>query len=284
MPGPVGLGAGRCYSRKVPKKVTRARFGAASPDIDVPNPLLLLILAGVGLLAGFVDAIAGGGGLLTVPALLLAGLPPVGALATNKLQSAVGTAMATATYWRGGFVALRPLLPAIGATFAGSFAGALLVEHVDVTRLAVAIPLLLIPIAGYFLFAPRLADSDAAARLPFARFVPVMGCLVGFYDGAFGPGTGSFLTLGFVLLFGLGLTRAAAHTKVLNLTSNLAALALFIPSAQVIWPIALVMALGQLAGGYLGALTGIHFGSRLIRPLIVLVSIALAARQLLGAH
>ena len=107
-----------------------------------------------------------------------------------------------------------------------------------------------------------------------------MGFVIGFYDGGFGPGTGSFLTMGFVTLFGLGLTRAAGHTKVLNLTSNVGALALFIPAGDVIWPVAIVMAIGQVAGGYLGALTGIRFGAKLIRPLVVVVSIVLALRLL----
>jgi uncharacterized membrane protein YfcA len=107
-----------------------------------------------------------------------------------------------------------------------------------------------------------------------------MGGVIGFYDGVFGPGTGSFLTVGFVTLFGFGLTRAAGHTKVLNLTSNIGALTLFIPTGHVIWPIAIAMAIGQFAGGYLGAMTGIRFGARLIRPLVVIVSIALAIRLL----
>src|SRR6185437_15434897 len=118
----------------------------------------------------------------------------------------------------------------------------------------------------------------------FARFVPVMGALTGFYDGLFGPGTGSFLTAGFVTLFGFGVTRAAAHTKVLNLTSNLAALALFVFAGNVVWPAALAMMVGQVAGGYLGARTGIRFGARLIRPLVVVVSVVLALRLLFTGH
>lgn len=244
------------------------------------DPLLLLALGGVGLLAGFIDAIAGGGGMLTVPALLSAGLPPVAALATNKMQSVVGTAMATLTYWRRGFVSFKALLPAIAFTYAGSFLGALIVRRIDVSLLTIAVPVALIAIALYFLFAPNLSDADRSARLPFARFVPVMGALIGFYDGIFGPGTGSFFTIGFVMLFGLGLTRASGSTKLLNLTSNLAALAIFIPAGDVVWPAAMAMAVGQLAGGYVGARTGIRFGARVIRPLVVVVSIAMALKLL----
>src|SRR5690606_30139564 len=124
------------------------------------DPLVLLALAAAGMLAGFVDAIAGGGGMIGVPALLSAGLPPVAALATNKLQSVVGTGMAALTYWRRGLVSLKALLPAIALTYAGSLAGALAVRQVDVTLLDVAVPVALIGIALYFLFAPNLSDAD----------------------------------------------------------------------------------------------------------------------------
>jgi uncharacterized membrane protein YfcA len=244
------------------------------------DPLLLLALMGVGMLAGFVDAIAGGGGMIALPALLSAGLPPVAALATNKMQSMVGTGMAVVTYWRRGFVNLPSLIPAVALTFAGSLLGALTVSQIDTTLLDIAVPVALIAIALYFLFAPKLSDADKAARLPFGPLVPVMGFAVGFYDGVFGPGTGSFFTIGFVLLFGLGLTRATGSTKALNFISNLAALAIFIPQGHVVWPVAAVMALGQVIGGYVGARTGIRYGARVIRPLVVVVSIALAIKLL----
>ena len=244
------------------------------------DPIVLVALGGAGLLAGFVDAIAGGGGLIALPALLAAGVPPVVALGTNKVQSVIGTGIAAITYWRRGFVSLRALVLAIGCTLLAAFAGAYVVKQIDVSLLQVAVPITLIPIALYFLFAPKLTDENRHARLRFALFVPLMGAAVGFYDGIFGPGTGSFLTMGFVALFGLGITRAAGHTKILNLASNLGALALFIPSGDVLWPAAGAMAIGQLVGGYLGALTGIRFGARIIRPLVVLISMTLAIKLL----
>lgn len=242
--------------------------------------LTLVALGLVGLLAGFVDAIAGGGGLIAVPALLAAGLPPVTAFGTNKVQSVVGTIIAAITYWRGGFVSLRALRLAIPLTFAGAFLGALAVKSVDTSILSYAVPVALILIAIYFALSPRLTDQDSHARLNFAVFAPVMGFVIGFYDGGLGPGTGSFMTVGFVTLFGLGLTRAAGHTKVLNMISNLGALALFIPTGDVVWPVAAIMIAGQIVGGYLGARTGIRFGARLIRPLVVVISIGLALRLL----
>jgi uncharacterized membrane protein YfcA len=245
------------------------------------DPLILLALAGAGMVAGFVDAIAGGGGLIALPALLAAGVPPIAALGTNKLQSVIGTGAAALTYWRGGFISLRALALAMPLTFAASFVGAFVVKQVDTSLLSVAVPVMLIAIALYFLLAPRLTDDDRHARLRWEIFVPVMGAIVGFYDGLFGPGTGSFLTMGFVALFGLGVTRAAGNTKILNLCSNLGALTLFIPSGDVLWAAAGAMAVGQLAGGYLGALTGIRFGAKLIRPLVVVVSLILAGRLLI---
>ena len=244
------------------------------------DPLILLALAGVGMLAGFVDAVAGGGGMIGIPALLFVGLPPVSALATNKLQGVVGTAMAAVTFWRRGYVSLRALVPAIALTFAGSLIGALVVKRIDVSLLEVAVPIALIGIALYFLFSPNLSDADRTARLPFALAVPVIGFVLGFYDGIFGPGTGSFFTICFVTLLGLGVTRASGHTKVLNFTSNLAALVIFIPAGDVVWPAALAMAAGQLVGGYAGARAGIRFGARLIRPLVVVISITMAAKLL----
>jgi hypothetical protein len=241
---------------------------------------ILLLLAGAGMAAGFVDAIAGGGGLIGIPALLAAGVPPVAALATNKIQGIVGTSAAALTYWRRGHVNLRVLVWAIATTLAGSFLGALSVKSIDVSVLTVALPVALICVASYFLFAPRLTDNDRAARLDFARFVPLVGFFLGFYDGIFGPGTGSFFTICLVVLFGLGVTRATASTKTLNWVSNFGALLLFIPSGDVVWPAAIAMAIGQLAGGWLGALTGLRFGARLIKPFVVTVSLALAIKLL----
>lgn len=241
---------------------------------------LLLTLAAVGLIAGFVDAVAGGGGLIALPALLAAGVPPVAALATNKLQGSVGTFIATLTYWRKGLIDLKALGLAILLTFVGAYAGSFAVKVIDVSALRQVVPFALIAIALYFLFAPKLTDEDKAQRISRA-FIPVMGFVIGFYDGIFGPGTGSFFTIGFVALFGFGLTRATGNTKALNFTSNAASLALFIPAGDVMWPIALAMAAGQIAGGYLGAMMGLRHGAKFIKPLVVVVSIVMAINLLL---
>ena len=134
------------------------------------DPLILLALAGAGMLAGFVDAIAGGGGLIALPALLAAGVPPILALGTNKVQSAIGTGAAAITYWRKGFVSLPVLAVAIVCTWAASFLGAYVVKQIDTSLLSVAVPVMLIAIALYFLIAPKLSDDDRHARLQFSIF------------------------------------------------------------------------------------------------------------------
>ncbi|HHY48139.1 MAG TPA: TSUP family transporter [Alphaproteobacteria bacterium] len=242
---------------------------------------MLLLLGLTGFAAGFVDAIAGGGGLITIPVLVSVGLPPVAAFATNKLQSVIGTLIAATTYWRGGFLDLKAALAPMLVGFFGGLTGAFAVKQVDTGLLEHAVPIALLAIALYFTLAPRLTDADRRARLDAAVFVPVMAALVGFYDGLFGPGTGSFLTMGFVALFGFGVTRAAGYTKAINLMSNAGALALFLPAGDVIAPVAAVMIVGQVAGGWLGAHTGIRFGAKLIRPMVVVVSVVLALRLLL---
>ena len=159
------------------------------------DPLILVALACVGALAGFVDAVAGGGGMVTVPALLSAGLPPIAALATNKMQSSIGTTIAVLTYWRRGFVSVRALLPSVAATFAGSMIGALIVKQIDTSLLNVAVPIALIGVALYFLFAPSLSAADRVSRLAFRRWASLLGFCVGFYDGVFGPVSCIHLTL-----------------------------------------------------------------------------------------
>ncbi|RNE91496.1 TSUP family transporter [Marichromatium sp. AB31] len=245
-----------------------------------------LWLLPVALAAGFVDAVAGGGGLITIPALLWAGLGPVEALATNKAQAVFGSATATIHFIRRGAIALRETLPAVLLTFLGAAAGAVLVQHIDAAALEHAIPLLLIGFALYFWFSPRVSDIDSHQRIGHGAFALTIGLGVGFYDGVFGPGTGTFFAIAYVSLLGYNLRRATAHTKLLNFTSNLAALLLFVSGGHVLWQIALVMAGGQLVGAWIGAHLVLRHGAALVRPILVVVSIAISARllweQLLG--
>lgn len=238
------------------------------------------ILLAVAFLAGTIDAMAGGGGLLTIPALMASGIPPVAALATNKLQSAVGTASAVITFARAGHVELRRFaLPALFA-FLGSAAGAITVQRVDSSFLAAFVPVLLIAMALYFLFAPPMTDVDRHARLGPIGLGLVLAA-IGFYDGFFGPGTGSFLTTALVALGGLGLVRAIANTKLINLATNLSALAAMILGGHVLWLLGLSMAAANAAGSQLGVRLALRFNGRGVRPLLVVMSVALTAKLLL---
>jgi uncharacterized membrane protein YfcA len=248
--------------------------------VDVLPPEILAVLALIALVAGFVDAIAGGGGMLTLPALLWAGLPPATALGTNKLQGTFGTASATAHFWRRGALDLRPLLPAAAASFAGAALGALAVAHADPDALRWLLPALLLGFAAYFLHSPRVGDLPAQRRIGPATFAATAGAGIGFYDGFFGPGTGSFFALAFVALLGFDLARATAGTKLLNFSSNLAALLVFAAGGHVAWTTGLVMAVGQWAGAWLGAHMALRHGARLIRPLLVAVSVLLSLKLL----
>lgn len=242
----------------------------------------LLILIAVAGLAGLVDAIAGGGGLLALPALLWAGLPPVQALATNKLQGTFGTLTASVHYVRKGEIDLSRLQLPIALTAVGSVSGTLAVQHLGSETLQQIVPLLLIAFALYFLFSPRIGDQDAHHRISHALFGVLIGFGVGFYDGFFGPGTGSFFAVAFVMLLGYNLRRATAGTKVLNFTSNIASLFVFAAAGQVVWQVGLPMGLAQMAGAWLGSHLVIRHGTRLIRPLLVIVSLAISIRLLLA--
>jgi uncharacterized membrane protein YfcA len=245
------------------------------------EPWLYPVLTSVALLTGFVDAIAGGGGLIMMPALLVSGVPPLQALGTNKLQSMFGTFVAMRNYGSKGLIEWRRNLPTALVVFAGACSGALLVQHVRAETLALVIPLLLLANAVYILVSPRMTDEDAHHRVSSTGYAPVGGA-IGLYDGFFGPGTGSFFTSSLVALRGYGLTKATALTKYLNWTSNVAAVLLFAISGHILWALGLSMAVGAMVGGWLGSHTAMKFGARLIRPLLVTASVAMTARLLWG--
>ncbi len=239
---------------------------------------LLLILAAF--LAGFVDSIAGGGGLISVPALLLAGASPVEALATNKLQGTFGAGTAMVTYARAGHV--RPLQQlGMAAISAGAGAcGALVAHLIPAEVLRLIMPVVLIGVALFFALKPGLTDSARAARLTPPVFAATAVPLIAAYDGFFGPGTGSFFMMAFVMLAGYGVLKATAHTKMLNFASNLGSLVVFIPTGATWWAIGFAMAAAQITGASLGARLAIRIGAGLIKPLLVVTSTAMALRLL----
>jgi hypothetical protein len=248
--------------------------------MDVEMAVLALLCL-VGFVAGFIDSIAGGGGLLALPSLLLAGLDPVSALATNKLQGTFGTASATHTFWRKGLLRPQDHVAEIITVFAGAGLGVLAVAYAPTRLLQAVMPVLLIAIAIYFALSPKLSTHGTVAKLPLAIFSFALAPLIGFYDGVFGPGTGSFFMLALVSLFGLGVLQATGRTKLLNFTSNIAALLMFAVSGKIVWAVGLPMGVAQLLGAQLGARLAIRNGAQIIRPLLVLVCIARAVKLLL---
>jgi uncharacterized membrane protein YfcA len=249
----------------------------------MPELEILLTLMAVACLAGFIDAIAGGGGLLCIPALLWAGVPPLQTLGTNKLQAVFGTFSATLNFIMQGQIRLREMLGSLLLSFCGAATGSFSVQLIDPGILEQLLPLLLVCFALYFLFSPRVGDLDARQRIGMPLFAASAGFGIGFYDGFFGPGTGSFFALACVALLGYNLRKATAQAKLLNFTSNLASLLVFLLAGQLVWGIGLGMAIGQLIGGWLGAHMVLRHGTGLIRPLLVLVSVAMAMRLLLAS-
>ena len=239
---------------------------------------VLLILAAF--VAGFVDSIAGGGGLIAMPMLLIAGASPLQALATNKLQGAFGAGTATVAYARAGHVRLREQLGMAVVSACAAAAGALVAKAMPADALRIIMPVILVAVAAFFALKPGLSDMDRVQRMAPAIFTFTAVPLIAAYDGFFGPGTGSFFMLAFVMLAGFGMLRATAHTKLLNFASNIGSLAVFIPSGAMWWGVGIGMGLAQIAGASLGAKMAMKIGARLIKPLIVTVSVAMALRLL----
>jgi uncharacterized protein len=239
---------------------------------------LILILAAF--VAGVVDSIAGGGGLVTVPVLLLAGASPVEALATNKLQGTFGAGTAMLAYARAGHVRPQGQLGMAAISALAGAGGALVAHLIPVEVLRIIMPVILIGVAAFFALKPGLTDEARAARISPPVFAVTVVPLVAAYDGFFGPGTGSFYMMGFVLLAGYGVLKATAHTKMLNFASNLGSLIVFIQTGATWWFVGLAMAVAQVAGASLGARLAMRVGAGLIKPLLVTVSTAMALRLL----
>ena len=247
------------------------------PELTLQLLSLLFLAAFV---AGFIDSIAGGGGMITVPAMLIAGFSPIETLGTNKLQSLFGSGSATLAYARGGHVKLRAQLPMAVMSGLGAAAGAAITTFIPGDVLKALMPLLLIAIALYFALKPKISDTDRHQRMTPFLFGLAIVPAIGFYDGVFGPGTGSFFMLAFVTLAGFGLLKATAHTKLLNFASNIGAFAVFAFSGVIFWKVGLIMGTGQFLGAQTGSRVAMKNGAKIIRPLLVITCIALAIKLL----
>jgi uncharacterized protein len=239
---------------------------------------LLTMLLCAAFVAGFIDAIASGGGLITLPVLLLAGASPIEALSTNKVQGSFGAATAALFYAKAGRVNLQEQrVPAIVALGSGLF-GALLATRLPTETLKLIIPVILIGVALFFALKRGLSDEDQAQRIRPELFTAFFVPLIGTYDGMIGPGAGAFYMIGFVTLAGYGILKATAHTKLLNFSSNIGSLLIFALFGSTWWLTGMAMGFAQIAGAMLGTRFAIREGANLIRPLLVITSVALALR------
>ncbi|MGL1920050.1 MAG: TSUP family transporter [Hyphomicrobiales bacterium] len=249
---------------------------AVSFGLDI---LFILFLAGI--FAGFIDALAGGGGLITVPALLIAGVPPLQAIATNKLQGVAGTLTSSITVYKKKIVTKQDVFQLFFASLFGAAFGAIVLLFLDAEKLQIIIPITLVSIALYFIFSPKMDDNvKRQPKISFKLYKYIVVPIIGFYDGILGPGTGSFFATAGVALRGQNLIKSTSIAKFLNLASNMASLVVFIFSGDVVWLIGSVMIIGQILGGYLGSIAIVNGGTRFIRPLIIVMCFAMTGKYI----
>ena len=239
-----------------------------------------IILFFVAFIASMIDSIAGGGGLLTTPSMLILGISPLNVLATNKFQSCFGTFTSTYNYYKNGLLTEKKKSMYFCLSFIGSSIGTLLVSRISNETLESVIPVLLIGAALFFI--TNKGPSEVKQNYKLLVVFNLLVFAIGFYDGFFGPGTGSFFVLSFIVVKGVNIMRATAVTKLLNFASNFAAFIIFAFQGYVIWLLGLIMAIAQIAGAYTGSKFAIKNGEKVVRPVLVIVSLLLSARILFG--
>jgi uncharacterized protein len=235
--------------------------------------LTIFLLSGISFLAGFVDAVAGGGGLILMPSLLVAGIPPQLALGTNKFAGMSGTMTALMNFIRSRKVIWKIALTGLGFSLVGSILGTRAILHFDQAT-ASKIILLLLPAPAVMIFLPvkQLKTSVAEfSSIALYLYVPLLCLVIGFYDGFFGPGTGTFLIFGFYAFLGLHLINASALSKVFNVASNVGSFVTFVLAGKVIYSIGIPIALANILGGYIGSALAIKKGQEFIRIMLLLV-------------
>jgi uncharacterized protein len=250
--------------------------------MDDVSATVLVLLGLAGLAAGFVDAVVGGGGLIQLPALLL-GLPSattVQVLATNKVAAISGTSVSAATYYRRIKPDPKTFLPLMVFAFVGSAAGALVASQIPRDAFEPIVLVVLIVVGGYVLFKPQLGEATALRFSGHRHTAAAMGTglAIGFYDGALGPGTGSFFVITLVGLLGYSFLEASAKAKLANWATNLAAILVFAPQGAILWEVAVVMGLCNIVGGYAGARTAVARGTRFVRIFFIVVVSAFIIR------
>jgi uncharacterized membrane protein YfcA len=251
-----------------------------------PSTGVLALLGLAGLSAGFVDAVVGGGGLIQLPALLI-GMPtaaPVNVLATNKLASICGTTVSSATYYRRIRPDPRTFAPLMACAFVGSVGGAFVASLISSSAFDPIVLVVLVVVGGYVLLRPSLGHHTVLrfGRARHTWTAMATGLAIGLYDGALGPGTGSFFVISLVSVLGYSFLEASAKARLANWATNFAALCVFVPQGAVLWRVGLVMAVGNLLGGYLGARTAVARGTGFVRVFFLVVVSAFIVR--IGGH
>lgn len=231
--------------------------------------IFYVILFITGFTAGLIDSIAGGGGLITMPVLLGIGLPPHVALGTNKFQSSFGSFTAVYYYVTKKVVDLKTATLGIVCTFIGAALGVIAVQQIDAKVLNYLIPAMLVVIIIYTFLKPNIGDKDRKPILSEKMFYIIFGLGLGFYDGFFGPGVGSFWAIAFVVLLGYNFRKATGYTKIMNFVSNIISFVLFTAGGYVVFTAGIVMAAGQIIGSKIGAGLAIKKGAKLIRPIFI---------------
>lgn len=237
-------------------------------DLTISTYTLLFL---TGLCSGFVDSIAGGGGLIALPVLLSVGLPPEIALGTNKLQGSFGTLSASYNYIKKGVVKFNESMSGILFTLIGAILGACTIQQMEAGFIEEVIPILLLFVFIYTFFSKDLGYRSTSPKMPQHLFFFLFGLGLGFYDGFFGPGTGSFWTAALLILLGLNMKKASGITRIMNFTSNIVALTLFIIGGNVLYSAGICMAAGQVIGARTGSSLAIKKGIRFIRPIFLTV-------------
>lgn len=247
------------------------------------TPEKLLIICPLIFLAGFVDSIAGGGGLISLPSYLFIGLPSHAALGTNKFSSSIGTLIATLRYAKNKQMHYRSAVIAAAAALIGSYSGALLALAFDEKFLRIVLVILLPVIALFILTRKSFGEKNTVTTLSLKKVTvlsALTGLIIGAYDGFFGPGTGTFLILAFTGIIRLDLATASGNTKIVNLASNIAALFAFITGGSVVYAAAIPAAVCGMIGNWLGSGLAIRNGAKVIRPVFIAVMALLFAKVL----
>ncbi|MGO4385256.1 sulfite exporter TauE/SafE family protein [Specibacter sp. RAF43] len=240
---------------------------------DLTTAMILLILV-AGFAAGWVDAVVGGGGLLQLPVLLMVpGITPVQALATNKMGSIFGTTTSAVTYYRRVKPDLRTALPMASVALGGSLGGAVVAASLPGSVFKPIIVAALVAVLLFTAFSPSVGESTALRYAGSRHYLlaGAIGAVIGFYDGLIGPGTGSFLVIALVSLMGYAFLEASAKAKIVNLATNAGAIMIFLPHGSILWGVGLVLGAANMAGGYLGARTAVKQGSKFIRVVFLIV-------------